>query len=91
MRIAFFSDIHSNLPALEEVLAHIEKQKVDATFCLGDLVGYGPYPNEVIETITSRKIPTIMGNCEDGWGTVGMIGVMPTGAEGRGLGERSLL
>jgi putative phosphoesterase len=68
MRIALFSDIHGNLPAFEAVLADIERQQVDAAYCLGDLVGYGPFPNEVIETIRGQQFPTIMGNYDDGVG-----------------------
>jgi predicted phosphodiesterase len=62
MRIALFSDIHSNLPALEAVLKDIERQKPDAVYCLGDLVGYNTWPNEVINEIRKRGIPTIAGN-----------------------------
>jgi len=68
MRIATISDIHGNLYALQAVLADIERQGIDQLFCLGDLVGYGPYPNEVIELIRQRHIPTIMGNYDDGVG-----------------------
>jgi len=60
--LAVFSDIHANLPALEAVLQDIEQRPVDAWFCLGDLVGYGPWPNEVIERIRSLRIPTIAGD-----------------------------
>ncbi len=59
MKIAFISDIHSNLIALEEVLSSIGKIR---TICLGDLVGYNPFPNEVVEIIKERKITCIMGN-----------------------------
>lgn len=62
MRIALFSDIHANLPALEAVLADIDTQKPDAIYCLGDLVGYNIWPNEVIATIRDRGIATIAGN-----------------------------
>jgi len=68
MRIAVFSDIHGNILALNEVLSDLMKQSCDAVYCLGDLVGYGPRPNEVIETITSSGIPTVMGNYDDGVG-----------------------
>ena len=68
MRLAVFSDIHSNILALNKVLADIEKQNCNAVYCLGDLVGYGPRPNEVIEVITNRGIPTVMGNYDDGVG-----------------------
>jgi putative phosphoesterase len=68
MKLAVFSDIHSNQHALEKVLNDIEKQKPDKVFCLGDLVGYGPRPNQVIETIKESQIPTIMGNYDEGVG-----------------------
>lgn len=68
MRIALFSDIHANLPALEAVLADMENQNLDAVYCLGDLVGYAPWPNEVVAEIRKRKIPTIAGNYDEGVG-----------------------
>jgi len=68
MRIAVFSDIHGNILALNQVLEDIEKQDYDRVFCLGDLVGYGPHPNKVIETIRESAIPTIMGNYDEGVG-----------------------
>ena len=68
MRIAIFSDIHGNLPALDAVLADIRRQQPDAVYCLGDLVGYAPFPNEVVERIRHEAIPTIMGNYDDGVG-----------------------
>jgi predicted phosphodiesterase len=68
MRIAVFSDIHSNIQALRNVLSDIRKNKVDATYCLGDLVGYGPRPNEVVSLIKNLEITTIMGNYDDGVG-----------------------
>ena len=54
MKYALISDIHANLPALEAVLAHIETQGVDATYHLGDLVGYGPWPNETVAALVSE-------------------------------------
>jgi putative phosphoesterase len=68
MRIALFSDVHANLPALEAVLDHIHEQSFDRVYCLGDLVGYAPFPNEVVERIQRERIPTIMGNYDDGVG-----------------------
>lgn len=68
MKIALFSDIHSNLPALEAVFADMEKQNLDFIYCLGDLVGYATWPNEVIQEIKKRKIPTIAGNYDEGVG-----------------------
>jgi putative phosphoesterase len=68
MKIALFSDIHANLPALEACLKSIEEQKPDAIYCLGDLVGYNIWPNEVINEIRKRGIPTIAGNYDQGIG-----------------------
>ena len=51
MRIGILSDIHGNLPALEAVLANVKKQDLDELYCLGDLVGYGAFPNEVVARI----------------------------------------
>jgi putative phosphoesterase len=62
MRIAVISDIHGNLEALTTALESIEGHKIDTIVCLGDLVGYGPYPNEVVEIIRSKKIMCILGN-----------------------------
>ena len=68
MRIAVFSDIHANLPALEACFKSMEEQKPDAIYCLGDLVGYNIWPNEVINEIRRRGIPTIAGNYDQGIG-----------------------
>jgi len=68
MRIGIISDIHGNLPALEAVLRDIEGRGVDALYCLGDLVGYAPFPNEVTERIRAMDMPVIMGNYDDGVG-----------------------
>ncbi len=62
MKIAVISDIHGNLYALREVLQHIDEQDVDTIICLGDLVGYGPHPNEVISAIRRRGILCLKGN-----------------------------
>jgi len=68
VRIAIFSDIHANILALNRVLEEIGKDSFDAVYCLGDLVGYGPRPNEVIETMRASGIQTVMGNYDDGVG-----------------------
>jgi predicted phosphodiesterase len=52
-RIAIISDIHSNMAALEAVVADIGTQRVDAVYCLGDVVGYGPQPVEAMKVIIS--------------------------------------
>ena len=68
MKIALFSDIHANYSALMAVLSDIDSRNPDAIYCLGDLVGYAPFPNEVIQEIQKRKIPTIAGNYDEGIG-----------------------
>lgn len=68
MKIAVISDIHSNIVALKAVLEDIKKHDVHEIYCAGDLVGYAPYPNEVIELIKSNNIPTVLGNYDDGVG-----------------------
>ena len=66
MRYLVLSDIHSNLAALEAVLA--EAGEVDQVWCLGDLVGYGPDPNECVERIRSLPHLCVVGNHD--WGTL---------------------
>jgi putative phosphoesterase len=61
-RVAVVTDIHANLPALEAALDRIAEFGVEATYCGGDLVGYGPHPNEVCRLIEEQGIPTIYGN-----------------------------
>ena len=62
MKLAVISDIHGNIYALMKALEDIDEQKVDKIICLGDLVGYGPHPNEVVALIRRREIPCIKGN-----------------------------
>jgi predicted phosphodiesterase len=63
MRYALISDIHANLPALQSVLRDIDaRDGVNATYHLGDLVGYAPWPNEVVEMLAARAIPGVAGN-----------------------------
>jgi putative phosphoesterase len=61
-RVAVITDIHANLPALEAAVARIDELGVERVYCGGDLVGYGPHPNEVCALIEARGIPTIYGN-----------------------------
>ena len=68
MTIAFFSDVHGNLPALHAVLADIDQRRPDQVFCLGDLVGYAPWPNEVVNEVRRRGIPALAGNYDQGIG-----------------------
>ncbi|OOM82065.1 Bis(5'-nucleosyl)-tetraphosphatase, symmetrical [Clostridium puniceum] len=62
MKIAVISDIHGNIDAFSTLLENVVKENVDTIICLGDLVGYGPYPNQVISMIRSRHILCIKGN-----------------------------
>ncbi|MDB5120926.1 MAG: metallophosphoesterase [Sphingobacteriales bacterium] len=62
MKIALFSDIHANLPAFEAFLVSLDAQKPDVVYCLGDLVGYNLWPNEIIVEIKKQGITTIAGN-----------------------------
>ncbi len=60
--VAVITDIHGNLPALEAALTRIEEFGIEQVYCGGDLVGYGPHPNEVCGLIAERGISTIYGN-----------------------------
>jgi len=63
MKYALISDVHSNLPALEAVLADVDgREDVGAVYHLGDLVGYAPWPNETVALLRERRIPGIAGN-----------------------------
>jgi diadenosine tetraphosphatase ApaH/serine/threonine PP2A family protein phosphatase len=71
VRIGVVSDVHSNLPALEAVLGAMGP--VDGLWCLGDFVGYGPWPNECIELLRERGVVAIAGNHD-----LAVIGEIPT-------------
>lgn len=63
MRYGVFADVHSNLEALEAVLSFFKKERIQAFLCLGDIVGYGPNPNECIQKIGAlKKIQITAGN-----------------------------
>jgi predicted phosphodiesterase len=65
MKIGFIQDIHGNLEALNAVLSDLyNKHKVEYVFCLGDMINYGPNPNEVLKTIANNNINFIMGEEE---------------------------
>ena len=68
MKIAIISDIHSNIEALEEVIADINRRGVDKVVCLGDIVGYGANPKECIKRIKSLTSNVIAGNHDYGVG-----------------------
>ena len=62
MRIAVLSDVHANLHALEAVLAEVDAGGFDELWCLGDLVGYGPRPNECVSLLRERAALCLAGN-----------------------------
>jgi len=63
MRVALIGDIHANLPALEAVLAHIQEQGVEKIWNVGDFVGYGAFPDEVVQLLRKREdVLSIVGN-----------------------------
>ena len=63
MKYALISDIHANLPALDAVLADLDaRDDVDAVYHLGDLVGYAPWPNEVVARLRERGVAGVAGN-----------------------------
>ncbi len=71
MRIAVISDVHGNLPALERVLADIGRERPDEVWCLGDTVGYGPWPTECCQGVRSCAQVTLVGNHD-----LGVLGVL---------------
>ncbi len=71
MRVAVISDVHSNLHALQAVLAAIDAERADAIWCLGDVVGYGPRPNECCALVQERASLGLAGNHD--LGVVGTI------------------
>jgi predicted phosphodiesterase len=62
LRIGIFSDVHGNLEALESVISAIKQESLDAIFCLGDLVGYGPEPNVCIRLVRELTPHVVVGN-----------------------------
>ncbi len=70
MRYALISDIHANLPALKAVLASIGRDSLtSATYHLGDLVGYAPWPNDTVALLRDHRIPGVAGNYDSTVGT----------------------
>jgi putative phosphoesterase len=91
MRIAVIGDVHANLPALRAVLDDVERIGADALYCVGDVVGRGPHPNEVVEELRRLDIPTVQGNWDE---AVGMdreqTGAAWVTHEAEELGTRSM-
>lgn len=91
MKIAVISDIHSNIAALKSVMSDIETQEINKIYCTGDLVGYAPFPNEVIDLIRQKQIPTVMGNYDDAVGNMRFIcGCDYKDEKAQALGEASI-
>lgn len=89
-RIALYSDIHGNVPALETVLGDIVCTGVAERYCLGDLVGYGPDPSGVIARVRATGDPVIRGNYDDGIGNrLGSCGCYYGTPEAKAEGEES--
>jgi diadenosine tetraphosphatase ApaH/serine/threonine PP2A family protein phosphatase len=62
MRVAVISDVHGNRHALDAVLREVEAESVDAVWCLGDTVGYGPQPNECCRLVEAHTDLCLVGN-----------------------------
>ncbi|MEZ6005238.1 MAG: metallophosphoesterase family protein [Planctomycetota bacterium] len=66
MKLGLISDIHSNREALDAVLEHLGRQGVERTFCLGDVIGYGPDPEYCVDRVRAVCEVTLMGNHDEG-------------------------
>lgn len=62
MKVALVGDVHANLPALEGVLAHAREQGVEAIWNVGDFIGYGAFPDEVVQSLRREDALSILGN-----------------------------
>ncbi|MDD1773546.1 MAG: metallophosphatase family protein [Methanomassiliicoccales archaeon] len=81
MKVALISDVHSNLVALDAVLADIDAIGVEQIVSAGDIVGYYPYPNETIERFRSRNIRSILGNHDRAVIRINPVGMNKMAAE----------
>jgi len=77
--VLIITDVHANLPALEAVLAHAGS--VDEIWSLGDLVGYGPHPNDVVHLLRSLPLRSLAGNHD--WGSTGQADLSVFNADAR--------
>jgi putative phosphoesterase len=62
MLIAFISDVHGNMPALESAVADATTHGAERIVCSGDMTGYGPFPDDVCHFLQNRQIPAVIGN-----------------------------
>jgi predicted phosphodiesterase len=91
VNVAVITDVHGNLPALEAALARIDALGIERVYCGGDLVGYGPHPNEVCALIAGRAIPTSYGNYDHAIARdLDDCGCAYTTLHDRELGQRSV-
>ncbi len=81
VKIALISDVHSNVVALDAVLADIESAAAEQIVCAGDIVGYYPYPNETIERFRSMNIRSILGNHDRAVIRINPVGMNKTAAD----------
>jgi predicted phosphodiesterase len=93
MKLAVLSDIHANLNALEAVLEDARNRGAEKFLCLGDIVGYGPQPEECVQSIQSLGAPTVIGN-HDAWAVrpvaLSRLAVSPTTVPGLQLARLQL-
>ncbi len=89
-RVALLSDVHGNLPALEAVLQAVADEGIGERYCLGDLVGYGPDPEGVVDRLLAEGVPTVAGNYDVGVGArMGGCGCHYVSAQAKADGEAS--
>lgn len=89
--LTIFGDIHANIHALDAALADMNARQLTNLYCLGDLVGYGVFPNEVVARIRGRAVPTLMGNYDQGVGNDSAdCGCAYTNPIAEALGKRSI-
>ena len=62
MAVAIISDVHGNLEALNEVFKYLDDRGIQSVYCLGDIVGYGPNPNECVQLVSQRCSKVVIGN-----------------------------
>jgi len=79
--VAILSDIHANLPALKAVLSNIESLKVNRIICAGDIVGYYPFPDQVVEALQRNGVESIIGNHDRAVIHVNTVGMNRLAAE----------
>jgi predicted phosphodiesterase len=65
VRYGVIADIHANLPALQTAMEVLTREGTDAFVCLGDLVGYGPHPDEVVDVVANHEMPCVLGNHDE--------------------------